>query len=85
MHSVRITPGAPVGLSHVEIDGHDISKAVSRLTLDLPANAVLPEVRIELAHVEYQPIEMAEAEVVITEPSREALIALGWTPPPEDT
>jgi hypothetical protein len=85
MHSVRLTPGTPAANSHIEIDGHDISKAVRRVTLDIPANADPPELRIELAHVEYQPIDMTDAKVVITEPSREALIALGWTPPAEES
>lgn len=83
-HSVQITPATPVGLSRVLIDGQDITTAVQSLTLDLDARDVLPEVRLTLGHVEFRTIEMERAQVVLAEPSREALIALGWTPPPEE-
>lgn len=83
-HAIQITPGVPVADSHVVIDGHDISTAVRRVTVDMDCADAVPEVRLSLAFVEVTSFAAAEAEVILDEPTREALIALGWTPPPED-
>jgi len=68
------------GLSKIEIDGVDLAEACISLALHLDAigephlllDILLPEVGID-----------GEIHVDIPEHSRQALIALGWTPPAE--
>jgi hypothetical protein len=82
--AVTIVPGTPVCMSRIAVDGHDITLAVSRIAVDLPAAGAFPKVAIELGQIDLAVIEMPEAELVIPAVTREALVALGWTPPPEE-
>lgn len=83
-HKITITPGKSIGLDRIEVDGHDISKAVQRVDICLRPYAP-PLVDLELNVHEIQTFEMAEAELLIPTDVRDALIALGWTPPTGDT
>jgi hypothetical protein len=79
--SVTVTTNADgVGRHRVEVDGHDISKAVSKATLWLSGGEP-PELDLELRVFESQRIEAAEAEITIPAETHDALVALGWTPP----
>jgi hypothetical protein len=86
LHSVQIAPGAPVaGKTRISVDGQDISTAVTRAVLELDVKNAFPELHLELGHVDVTEFGAEETRVVLIAPTRDALIALGWTPPPEDT
>jgi hypothetical protein len=86
LHSIQIAPGAPVAAStRISVDGQDISTAVTRAVLELNAKNAFPELHLELAHADFSAFGAEETRVVLSAPTRDALIALGWTPPPEDT
>jgi hypothetical protein len=84
-HRVEITPDWPPGNGSVLIDGHDIANAVreARVVVVVPAGEA-PRVELELGVVNITPLGATEAEVYISPETRDALIALGWTPPPEN-
>jgi hypothetical protein len=76
MHQVSITGKHPVIV--VAVDGHEISTAV-RAALYLDA-ATTPTLHLTLA-----PHGLAAdvvADVLLDRPTTDALIAMGWTPPP---
>lgn len=84
MTHISITTNTPaVGAHRIEVDGQDISSGVRAATLWLHPGE-LPELDLELHVVEVQRIDSAEAKVVVPDATREALVKLGWTPPPED-
>lgn len=78
-HHVEITPDWPPGKGVVKVDGHDITRAVRRFHVDAWAGEP-PVIDIDLGVgvIELNRIDAEEAEVIITEPTRDALIALGW-------
>ncbi|MGW4663218.1 hypothetical protein [Streptosporangium sandarakinum] len=81
-HRITIAPNTPApGTHQVVVDGQDISDAVNSLTLRVEGG-VLPVVDVELAMVEVTRIDSEDAELYIPLTTRDALIALGWTPPP---
>lgn len=82
-HRVELTPDWPPGNGSVKVDGHEIGPAVQRFALTAHAGEV-PTLEVELSHAEVTSLGAEQVEVIITEPTHEALIALGWTPPPED-
>jgi hypothetical protein len=66
-----------------EVDGHDISRAVRALRVEYHAGAVLPLLELDL--IVDETVVDGEFLVVLRPGTREALIALGWTPPTEET
>lgn len=73
----------PEGLcARVEVNGHDVSSAVRTVDLRFEAGNV-PQVDLELAVVEVQEFASEEAELLIPSDVHDALVALGWTPPPD--
>lgn len=82
MSHVRITPQGCGITSKVEVDGHDISRAVRRVQVDLTAGHI-PEVDIELAVLDVAPFEVESAQVLISPDVHDALVKLGWKPPLE--
>lgn len=84
MHQVVITPNAPgLGLHRFEVDGHDITHAVHKAALWLEPGC-LPELEVELHLLESRRLEAEDAVVSVPAATREALVALGWTPPGEE-
>lgn len=73
---IHITMGA--GQGRFEVGGHDLSTVTRAITLRFEAGGV-PEITAELAVLDGD-ID-GEATVRIPAKTREALIALGWTPP----
>ncbi|KAB8186878.1 hypothetical protein FH608_046150 [Nonomuraea phyllanthi] len=69
----------------VTLDGHDLSQAIRRMTIDVDPRDSLPRVEAELAIHAIEVTELgvkdAHFEVVMPDETRAALIALGWTPP----
>ena len=80
--SVRVSgePWSP----HIEVDGHDISKAVRSVAIRYE-HGHRAEVVVELLAdtVELQSFGSADVKTVLSMPSdvEDALTALGWTPP----
>lgn len=81
-HRIAITPDWPPGAGHVELDGHDITDAIRGTAITMDA-AGPPLVTLRLNVVELDGIDSKDAQVFITDDTREALIKLGWTPPGE--
>lgn len=78
-HRITITPGEPKpGFARIELDGHDIGNAVTHASVRFRPGD-LPNVTLGLA-AELGPID-GDAQVWLPPETREALIALGWTPP----
>lgn len=70
----------PTGLGTVELDGEDISSNVRGVDLSCSVDE-WTRATLHLSAVDVD--ADVEAEVVLPEPLRRALIAQGWTPPPE--
>lgn len=66
---------------HLEVDGHDITDQTARFVLTaVPGKN--PKLTIQLTHgLDLE----ATAHIVLATSTRLALIALGWTPPQEQT
>ncbi|MFD5111450.1 hypothetical protein ACFWNG_03895 [Streptomyces sp. NPDC058391] len=70
------------GLTHsLKIDGHDLSKDASGLTLTMGLAGTLPELQVDLRLIDVSTVESIEAEVILGAGTHEALVALGWAPP----
>lgn len=68
-------------VGRVSIDGHDISKAVRSLTFNGDAG-MHPRVTLDLDIHDVTTVSSQNTELLIPDGTAEALIALGWTPPP---
>lgn len=64
----------------IEIDGVDISNAVRSFTLT-HGYGEHPRLELELAMVDITSLDAPEAEYLLTARTRDALLAMGWTPP----
>lgn len=73
---LKLGPSGP-GVS-VEVDGHELAQSVRGLRVTASVHD-LP--RLELDLVEHEIVVEGEMRVEIPPKTREALIALGWTPP----
>ena len=79
-HSLRIS--GPGNTSRVELSGHDISRALSGVSLRLEAGCV-PTATLDLVLWE-MPTELDAVQVKVPDPTKELLVRLGWTPPAEE-
>jgi len=82
--SIKPAPEWGPGQAHVEVNGHDISTALRGLSLELSVGN-LPKVELDLCVVDVTDFAMTEVQLHIPDDVRDALVKLGWTPPPEDT
>lgn len=80
MARVRISNPTAAGHNTVtEVDGHDVSAAVRRVTVVMAANDINT---VELDLVVFDGVEIdGKAKVALPAATRAALVALGWTPP----
>lgn len=76
-HTARINLDA-TGMGTVEIDGVDVSRAVSSVRIHAEVGE-RPHVTLGLALHDVS--TLSEARVLIPEDTAAALVALGWTPP----
>jgi hypothetical protein len=68
------------GRAQLLLDGHDVSYAISGVTVSCHVGQ-LPVVTVQLA---VHPLDVdGEAVILIPEPTQRMLITLGWTPPTE--
>lgn len=70
------------GRGTVTVDGHDLSRAVQRVSVNLAAGGTA-EIELDLAVLEVTRLNVLGAQVVIPGDTRDALVKLGWTPPEE--
>ena len=81
-HNIKIKLGELGFDSTIELDGTDLSHAVRRIDVSAqPGN--LTQVTLDLGVVEVQRLDAEKADVLIPDDAKDALIALGWTPPQE--
>ncbi|MFB7288990.1 hypothetical protein [Actinacidiphila glaucinigra] len=71
--------------SQVLIDGHDIARAVTGLTFKASVDQSVATLQLDLQLVDVTEIGSVDTEVVLGEAVADTLIALGWTPPKEDS
>jgi hypothetical protein len=66
----------------VKVDGHDIAGMLTSMDLHIDG-----EYGARLTVEMFAPADEVETEgrVRVSEPTRDALVKLGWTPPPEET
>ena len=76
---VRIRSRSPHGAT-IEIDGHDIAKGCQALVVDMAAGS-FPVVTLTLAILDGGDLDLADAQVLIPDATRDALLALGWSEP----
>jgi hypothetical protein len=70
-----------IGHEHIEIDGHDLTKGVWSLDLTCRAGEIA-ELRLGLPLL--RGLDLAgNAQVTVLPETHDALVALGWTPPPD--
>lgn len=70
------------GHGTVRVDGTDISSSITGVTVEARVNDV-PRVTLDLRVFETARSD-GQAEIIIPDPTRETLIALGWTPPEDN-
>lgn len=83
MSTASIRVGAVAGVSkgdRIEINGHDITTAVRRMTLAAEVGE-LTTLTLDLGATQGVVFD-GEVNVHLAEAARNALLALGWTPPP---
>jgi hypothetical protein len=67
----------------VELDGHDISRYITGLTMRYDT-ANVPTAVIDVVLLSHTDIDAEDADVVVPEPTAELLVRLGWTPPAQE-
>jgi hypothetical protein len=80
-HRLAIT-ATGVGTAEVLLNGQDIANALTGLTLDMGVGKV-PTATLDLLLIDTTKVQDAETRIFIPDATREALLALGWTPPTE--
>lgn len=68
------------GRGRVVLDDADVSAAVRGLTIRAEVGRI-PQIELDLSVIDVTGLGVAQAEILIPDATREALIALGWTPP----
>lgn len=69
-----------IGHGRLVIGGHDISNAV-RAFVVRGGVGELPTLELDLSVHDVTRLESVEMEILVPPATRDALIALGWTPP----
>lgn len=84
-HNVTITTGVDQNEHRVEIDGRDIAPGLRSVNVEFGPGGRRPKIVMELSASMIDVINLGspDTEVMLSLPdgAREALIALGWTPP----
>lgn len=78
-HQVAIT--GLLGRQQITIDGHEI-RTCTRARLTLDADSPVPVLELSLFVIDNLTTALP-ALVVLDDPTRQALLAMGWTPPEE--
>ncbi|MCM2580458.1 hypothetical protein [Streptomyces meridianus] len=83
-HRIAIEGDGLPGSTNVLLDGRDIGRGLTGLTLTLAHDRV-PHVELDLVVVDATRVGSVEAEVVLGSGVADTLVALGWTPPAEES
>ena len=81
-HTVRIT-ASPTGYGpgdKVEVGAVDITRGLRGYRLDA-ASGHAPRLTLDLLIRDVTPIDAEGVQVIVPQGTRDALVALGWTPP----
>jgi hypothetical protein len=71
---------SPMGIGSVELDGHEIQNALAGFTINANAGEPVTLVaRLTPVALHY----VGRVDVKLPEPTRQLLLAAGWTPPTE--
>lgn len=70
----------PTGHGSVVVDGVDISRGVQGLSLRSRIDH-LTELTLDLAVFDVAELDVEGATILVPDGTRDALVALGWTPP----
>jgi hypothetical protein len=81
--SITPMPEWGPGRARIEVNGHDISNAVSGMDLRLRPGEI-PELNLDLRVLDVSSVDSAEVEVFIPSQVHDALVKLGWSPPQEE-
>lgn len=80
-HRVAIDARNPANVT-ITVDGHDISKAVRGYVLSHERPGVEPVLLLDILAPSHRTTFAGQTAVVeLPDATREALVALGWTPP----
>lgn len=71
------------GTGRIVVGGHDLSDAVTGFTLDLESPGNPAVLTLKLPIFDGADVDAANPLVVVPQETHDALIALGWTPPPQ--
>lgn len=72
------------GIGTIMVDGQNIANGCVGMALDLEPNRI-PRIQLDLRIYEHAELVLADPIITIPDATRDALIALGWTPPDTDT
>jgi hypothetical protein len=78
--SIKLTPGCGPG-TEVVVGGFDLTNVCFGLRVTADVNEI-PRLELDLRVLEFELV--GEARIRIPPATSDALIALGWTPPPDD-
>lgn len=79
---LRISQGEKPWVHCVELDGHDISRSLTGLSLAIEAGCS-PAVTLQVQAYE-APVEVDGVRAVVSDETRALLVRLGWTPPGDE-
>lgn len=82
-HRVSIDSDGTNRGTTIHVDDKDITRGVQRYSFTGEIGEI-NTLDLEMAVLDVSRIQSEEAEVLIPETTREALIHLGWTPPEDD-
>jgi hypothetical protein len=77
---IKLTENGGIG-TEIEVEGARIENGVRALIIEASTGGS-PRISLELGTVEAVDVD-GHVKVLMTGATRDALIALGWTPPPE--
>jgi hypothetical protein len=81
MRRARVRIGGNPADVEIEVDGQRIEGGVRSLTIQSSAGCY-PQISLDVATIEEVDVQ-GLVSVYMTSTTRDALVALGWTPPPE--
>lgn len=81
-HRLAINAPSPRAVE-VHLNGQDIAHGLTGLTLTMGAGRV-PQATLDLLILDVTEVQDTETRILIPDTTRDALIALGWTPPADE-
>lgn len=82
---LQLSTKGKLGDAQLRLNGEDIGQWVSCIGIVWNAKERMPQVYLTLDVFGGLDVDLADTDPSVTESSRKALMALGWTPPEEKT